>query len=207
MSTTYTPNVKLAMPGPGDPNWNVAVNGNCTSIDGQAPVGGLAVSVKEVPSASLNVAIAGGNYLKQDGTIATFAGVSSRAMGASTTNYVYLDVTNSGTLVVNTTGFPITAHVRLAVVGTGAGTVTSIVDSRVAFEVVGSILDGTQWTVGTSSGLQIGTASTQKLGFFGRIPAVQPTMGSATAGSSYTSTEQAMLQAVYNAVRALGLGS
>ena len=151
MSTTYTPNVKLAMPGPGDPNWNVAINGNCTSIDGQAPVGGLAVSIKEVPSAALSVAIAGGNYLKQDGTIATFAGVSSQAMGASTTNYLYLDLTNSGTMVVNTSGFPITAHVRLAVVGTGSGTVTSIVDSRVAFEVVGSILDGTQWTVGTSS--------------------------------------------------------
>jgi hypothetical protein len=32
-------------------------------------------------------------------------------------------------------------------------------------------------------------------------------MGAATAGGTYTSTEQSMLQAVYNAVRALGLGS
>jgi hypothetical protein len=32
-------------------------------------------------------------------------------------------------------------------------------------------------------------------------------MGAATASSSWTSVEQGMLQAVYNAVRALGLGS
>ena len=30
-------------------------------------------------------------------------------MTASATNYLYLDLTNSGTLVVNTTGFPTTA--------------------------------------------------------------------------------------------------
>ena len=35
---------------------------------------------------------------------------------------------------------------------------------------------------------------------------MQPTVGAATAGGSYTSAEQAMLQAVHDAVRALGLG-
>ncbi len=62
-------------------------------------------------------------------------------------------------------------------------------------------------TLGTATGTQIGTAATQKLGFFGKTPAVQPTMGAATAGTTYTTNEQTMLQAVYNAVRALGLGS
>jgi hypothetical protein len=39
------------------------------------------------------------------------------------------------------------------------------------------------------------------------IPIAQPTMGAATAGATYTAAEQAMLQAVYSAVRALGLGT
>jgi hypothetical protein len=45
------------------------------------------------------------------------------------------------------------------------------------------------------------------LGFFGVTPVVRQTMGAATAGASYTATEQAMLQAVYDAVRNLGLGT
>ena len=90
---------------------------------------------------------------------------------------------------------------------TTGSVISSITDARVVYEAVGTVLDGTSLTVGTSSGLQIGTATSQKIGFFGHTPAVQPTMGSATATSSYGTNEQAMLQAVYNAVRALGLGS
>ena len=73
-----------------------------------APVGALAVVTTEVPSATLNVQVAAGNYLRQDGTIGTYAGSASQAMTASATNYLYLDLTNSGALVVNTTGFPTT---------------------------------------------------------------------------------------------------
>jgi hypothetical protein len=62
-------------------------------------------------------------------------------------------------------------------------------------------------TFGTVTGTQIGTAGTQKLAFYGKTPVVQPTMGAATAGTSYTSNEQTTLNAVYAAVRALGLGS
>ena len=76
-----------------------------------------------------------------------------------------------------------------------------------SFNVTGTIADGVNWTFGTSTGTKIGTATTQKLGFFNKTPIVQPTMGSASAGANYTSTEQGMLQAVYNAVRNLGLGS
>lgn len=47
-----------------------------------------------------------------------------------------------------------------------------------------------------------------KVGFYGTSPVTQPTSsGPATAGGSYGSTEQGMLQEVYNAVRALGLMS
>jgi hypothetical protein len=207
MANTYTPNVQLAMPAPGDRTWNVPVNANAQVLDALAPVSAFAVVTTEVPSATLNVHVAAGNYLKQDGTIGNYAGSVSAAMTASSTNYLYLDLTNSGVLVVNTSGFPATTHVRLATVVAGPSTITSIVDARVAFYVAGSIDDGVNLTLGTVTGTQVGTAATQKLAFFGKTPVVQPTLGAATAGPSYTANEQTMLNAVYAAIRVLGLGS
>jgi hypothetical protein len=207
MANTYTPNVQLAMPAPGDRTWNMPVNGNALVLDALAPVGALAVVTTEVPSATLNVHVAAGSYLKQDGTIGTYAGAVSQPMTPSTTNYLYLDLTNSGVLVINSTGFPPTAHVRLATVVAGPSSITSITDTRVAFHVVGSFADGVNLSLGASTGTQIGTAANQKLAFFGQTPVVQPTLGAATAGTSYTSNEQTMLNAVYAAVRVLGLGS
>jgi hypothetical protein len=202
--TTYTPNLKLGQPASGDRTWNVPLNANTAALDALAPVGGLNVTTTEVPSATLNVLIAAGNYLKQDGTVGTYAG-ASHAMTTSATNYLYLDLTSSGALTVNTTGFPTTAHIRLATVAGGGSTITSITDSRVAFNASGTWADGINITVGTSTGTQIGTASTQKIGFLGATPAVQQTGGSASAGSSYTSTEQGMLNKAYAALRTFGL--
>jgi mRNA-degrading endonuclease toxin of MazEF toxin-antitoxin module len=207
MANTYTSNLQLAMPAPGDRTWNVPVNRNSQALDALAPVGALVVVTTEVPSATFNVHVAAGNYLKQDGTIGTYAGAVSTPMTPSTTNYLYLDLTNSGTLAVNTSGFPATPHVRLATVVAGSSTITTITDVRVAFHVVGSFGEGVNLTFGTATGTQIGTAANQKLAFFGKTPVVQPTLGAATAGTSYTSNEQTMLNTVYAAVRLLGLGS
>jgi hypothetical protein len=206
MSNTYTPNAKLAMPAIGDTGWAVPVNGNCALLDALSPVGGLAVTMEEVPSASLNVAVAAGTYIKQDGTIGTFTGTASQPIGASSTQVLYLDLTNSGALSV-AAAYPTTAHVRLATVVAGATSISSIADNRQCFDVVDSWADGVNITLGSATGTQIGTAPGQKLGFFGKTPTTQPAMGAATAGATYTSNEQAMLQAVYNAVRSLGLGS
>jgi hypothetical protein len=206
MSNTYTSNVKLAMPAIGDTGWSVPVNGNCTTLDGLAPIGGLAVTTTEIPSATLNVAVAAGSYITQGGAIGTFPGSAFQAMTANATQVLYLDLTKSGAMTIQAS-YPATPHVRLATVAAGASTITSIIDNRQCFNVVGSWADGVNITLGTATGTQIGTASNQKLAFFGKTPTTQPTMGAATAGSSYTSNEQAMLQAVYNAVRALGLGS
>jgi hypothetical protein len=148
-----------------------------------APVGALAFVTTEVPLATLNVRVATGNYQKQDGTIGQYAGSSSQTMTASATNYLYLDLTNSGNLVVNTTGFPATAHVRLATVVAAVSTITSITDARVAFKVIGAFADGVNLTFGTLVGTQNATAANQKLAFFGKTPVVQPTMGAATAGT------------------------
>jgi hypothetical protein len=207
MSTTYTPNANLAQPALGDTGWSTPMNGNTTILDGVTAIGSLAVTLTEVPSASLSVKIAAGNCVQQSGTLVTYAGISSTAMTASATNYAYLDLTASGALTVNTTGFPTTAHMRLAIVVAGSATITSITDQRVPFLVCGTYADGVNLTFGSTSGTEIGTAATQKIGFYGKTPAVQPTMGSVTASSSWTSVEQGMLQTVWNNLRALGLGS
>jgi hypothetical protein len=206
MSTTYTQNVKLGQPALGDTGWSTPLNNNCTTLDGLAPVGGLAVTLHEVPSTSLNVAVAAGTVIEQSGTTLSYAGSSSFAMTGSATNVLYLDGTASWALTA-AASYPTTPHVKLATVVAGSSTITSITDNRQSFNVAGTIADGTNWSFGTSTGTKIGTATTQKLGFFNATPVVQQTMGAATASSSYTSVEQGMLQAVYNAVRALGFGN
>lgn len=279
MSNTYTPNIALAMPASGDRSWNIALNANCSTLDALAPVSNLAVTTTEIPSASLNVHVAPGSFVKQDGTIGTFAGSISQALLASATWVLYLDGTNSWALTVQS-AYPTTPHVRLATVVTGLATITSIVDNRQCFMVCGTIADGVNWTLGTNHGTQIGTANTQKLGFFGATPIVQPiattdlrealinlglyasggatpldlsggalaagsatiadggnvavgstngtqigtsssqklgffgatpvaqqTMGAMTAENSYSSNEQSMLQTLWNLMRTLGFGS
>jgi hypothetical protein len=204
MSTTYTPNVKLGQPALGDTGWSTPLNNNCTTLDGLAPVGGLAVTLHEVPSSTLNVAVAAGNYVQQDGTVGTYAGTGSQAITASATKVLYLDLTASGALTV-AASYPSTAHVRLATVVAGSSTITSITDNRQSFDVCGSFLDGVNWTFGTTTGTQIGTSASQKIGFLGATPAIQQTGGSATASGSYTSVEQGMLNKAYDALRTFGL--
>jgi len=48
------------------------------------------------------------------------------------------------------------------------------------------------------------TSTVPKIGFLGAPAAVQQTGGSATAGGTYTATEQAMLQAAYDCLRTFG---
>jgi len=206
MSTTYTPNLALGLSAAGDRTWNFPLNASISALDALSPIGGLNVTLTEVPSASLNVRVSAGQYVQQDGTIGTYAGTASQAVAGTSTKVLYLDLTSSGALTV-AAGFPSTAHVRLATVVAGGSTITSITDARVACTVIGSFLDGINWSFGTTTGTQIGTSTSQKLGFFGATPVVQQTLGVATASSSWTATEQGMLQRVYNAVRALGLGS
>ena len=206
MATTYTPNAQLGQPALGDTGWATPLNANMTSLDDLNPVGDLCVTLHEVPSTTLNVAVSAGNYVKQDGSVGTYAGTASQAITASTTKVLYLDLTSSGALVVGSS-FPATAHVRLATVVAGTTTITSITDARQVFDVCGSMLDGTNIALGTTTGTQIGTATGQKIGFYGTTPVIQQTLGAATAGATYTSAEQGMLNRVYAMARALGLGS
>jgi hypothetical protein len=132
MPTTYTPNCKIPEPQLDDPNWSVPIIASAAVIDALNPVGDLCVTMTEIPSASLNVKVAAGNYLTLIGTIATYAGTSSQAITTATTKVLYLDLTAAGALTV-AASFPTTAHIRLATVVAGATTITSIVDERIAF--------------------------------------------------------------------------
>jgi hypothetical protein len=206
VTTTYTPNAKLAVIGEGDLGWDAPLNGNTNAIDALAPVGSLAVTLKELPSASLNVSVAAGSYIAQDGTVATYAGVSSVAIPASTTKYLYLDLTAAGVLTIGAS-WPTTPHVRLASVAAGATTIATITDARLAFVVCGSRADGANMVLGTATGTKFGTAPAQKLAFYGATPVIQQTLGAKTAAATYGANEQTMLQNIYNLARTLGLGS
>jgi hypothetical protein len=182
VATSYTTNALLQKPGTADRNWDIPVNANADLLDGMTAIGGLVVTPTEVPSASLNVRVTGGNYIKADGTIGTFAGVASYALAASTTSCLWL--ADAGVL---TTGaaFPTTAHVRLARVVAGATSIVSVVDNRVQCRIAGTGLGFVLKTGDTISGpLTVATPATgtpvlavdavnRALGFFGATPASQ----------------------------------
>jgi hypothetical protein len=187
MAENYTPHLGLAYPDFGDADWNTDVEDNWALLDA-SPLGALAVTAAETPSASLNVAVAAGSFRKSDGTIVAYAGTASQAMTTATTNYVYL--TDAGVLTVSTSSYPAAAfHVRLATVVAGATTITSIADDRI-FAVAmgangstiylplagGTMADGSGVVtigLGATNGTKVG-ATGDKVGFLGATPIVRP---------------------------------
>ncbi|MDR3621602.1 MAG: hypothetical protein P4L85_19785 [Paludisphaera borealis] len=184
MSTLYTNNAKLGKPAVADRNWNLPLNANADALDALAPVGGLCVTTAEIPSASLNVQAAAGRFQKRDGTVGAFAGSALTTLPQNQTCSLYL--TDAGTLVISTTGYPTTTHVRLATVVTSVTTILGLTDDRVVCGVVGTdslpylplaggtLVDGANVAFGTTAGTKIGTATTQKLGFWNATPIVRP---------------------------------
>lgn len=142
MPTSWTANVGLTKPMTTSRNWDAPMNANADLIDGLTPVGELAVSLAETPSASLNVNVAAGSFIAADGTVSSYAGVAGQAIAASSTKYLYL--TNAGALTIGT-AFPTSGYyVPLAKVVTGTASITSITDMRHAFRVVsGGATSGT----------------------------------------------------------------
>jgi hypothetical protein len=183
LSTSYSSNAQLQKPSVADRNWDVPLNSNIDVLDALTAIGGLATTLAEIPSATLNVRISTGDFRKGDGTIGTFAGASSIAVPPSATSSLWL--TDAGLLSVALV-FPPTAHVRIASVVAGPISIISIRDKRIQCASSGSGLgfvlkvgdtlsDGANISLGSNLGTMIGTAATQKLGFFGSMPASQPT--------------------------------
>lgn len=155
MSTTYTPALSLGKPAMGDTAWNVPLNATIDALDALAPIGGLAVTPTEIPSTTLNVKVAAGNYRKSSGAVGSYAGTTSRAIAASSTKVLYLD--SSGTLQV-ASAYPTSgAHVRLASIVTGTSSITSITDQRIAAVEIGSALAAAaDDTAAATAGVPIG---------------------------------------------------
>jgi hypothetical protein len=200
MAKTFTPNAFLQKPATADRNWDVPINANADFLDGVAAIGLLVVTPTEIPSATLNVRVTGGSYVKADGTVGVFPGVASYALPASLTAYLWL--TDSGVLSASS-AFPATAHVRLAHVVTGPASVQAVVDERVGSKTCGSglgfVLKGGDTMTGTLSVVSAGSGTAAlvvnptgpAVGFFGAAPASQaaavaPVVDNSTGTASNT---------------------
>jgi hypothetical protein len=134
MSTSYSSNLKLGTPAANDSGWSNTLDRNRGILDALTPIGALAVTTTEVPSASLNVAVSAGKFANATGTLVSYAGTASQAIATASTKYLYLD--NGGTLQVASAFPAATAIVPLAVVVAGASTITSVTDARAVLRTV-----------------------------------------------------------------------
>ena len=172
----------IGKPATADRNWDVTINANSDLLDGMSAIGRLVVTPTESPSATLNVRVTSGSYLRADGTIGVFAGVTSFSLTPSSTSFLWL--TDSGTLTLSS-AFPTTAHVRLAHAVTGASSILATIDERVGPQTCGTGLgfvlksgDTVSGTLSVSSGgtgvpALVVNPNAQSIGFFGVSPATQ----------------------------------
>ena len=182
MSTSYTQNACLQKPAASDRYWDIPLNANADLLDSLSAIGSLMAAPTELPSTTLNVKVSAGSFIKGDGTVSSFPGSRSYALGASQTLQLWL----SGSGVLSSgTSFPTTAHVQLATVVTGASSIQSIQDARVVTQSAGSGLGFVLKTGDTVAGtLSIASPTTgsasfivnplsASVGFFGATPATQ----------------------------------
>ena len=203
---SYTVNTRLPYPSNNQTESNVwpLVWNNFVTLDGFTPIGGLAVSTTETASNSLNVQVSAGQFKASNGSIVTYAGTASKALTASATNYVYLS--DTGTLVANTSGFPTgtTPYIPLATVLTESANILTITDARISFTSAavsaitltvagGTLADGSNLVLGSTTGTQIATAITQKLGFYGVTAVTQPTAANQATLSTSVGTYNATI--------------
>ena len=182
MATSYTANARLQMPATSDRNWDVPINANAFALDGMTAIGGLVVTTTETPSATLQVGVSSGNFIKSDETVLAFSGTPLLAVPASST--VYLWLTDSGVLSTGPS-FPTSAHLRLAQVVSGPSSVLKVVDERIQCSVAGTglgfvlkagdTMTGPLTVVSPVSGSHLVVADPLNvlIGFFGATPASQ----------------------------------
>lgn len=187
MATSYTTNVQLQKPATADRNWDVPIRANLDALDAFTAIGGLAVALAEVPSATLNVQVSAGSFRTPGGAVVAYAGTSSQAITASSTKVIYL--TMAGVLTA-AASYPTAPHVRLATVVAGASTITSIADNRLSLTgnpmsgratlVAGTVTVSTAWVTTTCNIF----LTTQTAG--GTVGA--PYVSARSAGVSFTIT-------------------
>ena len=170
MSTSYTSRAKLAVPDTADELWDVALNVNWTDLDNSSGVGDLVVTPTEIPSANLTAAVAAGAYQSTSGGRVTYAGLSSYSLPANSTTKLWIV---DGGAIASGSSYPSSgSYVPLATIVTGAGTITSIDDDRVAVSAVGAVT-GTFTVSGAGGSVLVANAASGTLGLFGKTPATQ----------------------------------
>ncbi len=202
MATTYSANARLQKPGTSDRQWDVPINANTDALDAMTAVGSLVVTTTEAPSATLQVRVAPGTFVKADGTVGTFVGNPAFAVPAAATVYLWLD--GSGSLTAGTT-FPTSTHLRLAHVVSRTTSVSQVVDERVQCAVAGLGLGFVSKAGDTISGpltiaaptlggsatpLVVADPVNRLIGFFGATPSTQaPTLTPLTASAGGTASD------------------
>ncbi len=202
VATTYSANARLQKPGASDRQWDVPINANADALDAMTAVGSLVVTATETPSATLQVRVSAGTFVKSDGTVGTFPGVAAFAVPASSTVYLWLDGSGS---IASGSAFPISAHLRLAHVVSGTASISQVVDERVQCMVAGSGLGFVLKAGDTISGpltieaptsgggnspLVVADPVNRLIGFFGVTPSTQaPSLTSLTASAGSTASD------------------
>lgn len=134
MSTTYSANLALPTPAPGDLDWAPTLLALFAILDALAPLAAGSVIQTETPSTTLRVNVRPCSYRRSTGAFGSYAGVTNYAVPASSTTCLYL--TDAGSLASAAGSFPTGSPiVRLATVVAGASSITSITDARVVLGV------------------------------------------------------------------------
>lgn len=198
MATTYSANVRLQKPTASDRQWDLPINANVDALDAMTALGALAVTMTETPSATLQVRVSPGSFVRGDRTVGQFTGTTTLPVLASATTYLWLDPTG---VLVSGPAFPTSPHLRLARVVAGVNSVQQVIDERVQCAVAGSgsgfVLKSGDTIAGTLTIAAPGSGSTSPLlpvavvdpvnrllGFFGSDPASQaPKLSPVTAAS------------------------
>ena len=202
MATTYSANARLQKPGTSDRQWDVPINANTDALDAMTAVGSLVVTTTETPSATLQVRVSAGTFVKSDGTLGSSLGTPILAVPASSTAYLWLDGSGS---MVSGSAFPTSAHLRLAHVVSGATSISQVVDERVQCMVAGSGLGFVLKAGDTISGsltisaptpgggnapLVVADPVNRLIGFFGATASTQaPSINSLTASTGATASD------------------
>jgi hypothetical protein len=197
----------------------IGLEGNC-GIDSTSPTGTVidAISIRAAESSNFAVGTPAVTFTNRIGLLVENMGSGHGVNGLTIPNAV-------GILIRNQTGAgssntAVQSDGGQWLVKTGANSVKGIQVRRNSSGQSAALFETQDengnplWSLGgngrdvsldTVVGTKWGLLSTHKQAWFGADPVVQQTGGVATAGATYTATEQGMLDRAYQALRAYGL--
>ena len=200
----------VAVPSPPTAQLWVQPGGVGTPIITTDPLAGVQSGVANAATGEVSVCLGGSSNVASGGGTVCLGGFDNEATGSSAGVYSSFLCASTGTTAVCLASNEATAS------GLGAACIASA--SGVASGDFSAVIGGTSGIAGGRNSVSIGGGSAPNdndiaiggaialVGFFGAAcVAQQPAGGTGIAGPVYTANEQAMLQAVYNALVNLGL--